>query len=117
MALKKTIFEHKIILHIPQQAFVNGKLIDLNLTEKIANLIEKIISAGVASFYQTQVTGFYKGRSYPQLLLTMYGGAEIFRSAEIFYKWNEENKNALQQEAFAYELDGKLFVHEFDANQ
>lgn len=113
MPMQRTIFQHKAVLHIPQQAWVDGELVDLDLVEATGKLLAELGTAGVTSFYQTQATGHYQGRSYPETLLTIFGTAETTAAASIFKRWNKAHRATLRQEAFAYEQDGELFVYQY----
>ena len=110
--MKRTKYQHKAVLHIPQQAWVDGELVDLDLTEALEKLSENLEAAGITSYYETQATGHYKGRSYPEMLLTIFGTAETSVAVNVFMLWYGANRDTLRQEAFAYELDGELFVYQ-----
>lgn len=95
------------------QAFVDGKLQDIDINAPLEDLLFHLAEAGITSLYQTQATGHYQGRSYPQILLTAFGGPEIRLAEKIFIKWNQTYKDTLKQEAFAYEVNGNMFVYRF----
>lgn len=111
--MRRTILRHRAVLHIPQQAWDGERLVDLDLTGEKEELLAELTAAGVESLFQTEAVGYYKGRRYPESLLTIYGEAETTAAASIFSAWNKRHRETLRQEAFAYELDGELFVYQY----
>lgn len=111
--MQRTVLKRKAVLHIPQMAWENGELVDIDLAGALEELLENLAEAGVTSLYQTQATGYYKGRSYPEMLFTVFGIAETTAAVHIFEAWNKKHKGILKQEAFAYELDERLFVYQY----
>lgn len=110
------IFNNKIILHIPEQAWINDKLQDIPIRKLIDILTVRLQDAGFHSFYITRVKSFYKGRSYPEKLITLYCADEYEKVIDIFSDWFIENNNLLRQEAFAYEYNNSLCIKELDQN-
>lgn len=111
--MQRKILKRKAVLHIPQMALENGELVDIDLAGALEELLANLAEAGVTSLYQTQATGYYNGRSYPEALFTIFGVAETTAAVHIFTAWNKEYKGILKQEAFAYELDDRLFVYQY----
>lgn len=101
---------HKAVLHIPLQAFQDGTLADIDISKEIDDLIARLESIGITGLYEIQDTGHYKGRAYPETLLTAYGNDNLLQVPDIFKRWASENKAKLAQEEYAYELDGELFL-------
>ena len=93
---------HKFIFHIPCCKYQNGTLTPApwqQVVEEFSLALYKYTDG----FYITDAIGCYKGRSYPEKLVTAYCDAAVvtdfLRIAHI-----------LQQEAYAYEMDGELVV-------
>lgn len=45
----------------------------------------------------SQATGYYKGRSCPETLFTVFGAAETTAAVRIFVAWNKERKDILKE--------------------
>lgn len=104
-------FDTKIVLHIPHFAFSDGGLVEIDCYGFCKALCERMNGNGITDWYETNAFGRYKGRRYDQELWTLFVRPdqkdvvlESFR--EMFSEWND----VLQQEAFAYELNGVLHV-------
>ena len=107
--MEKTIFYHKLVFHIPQKTWIEGELLDIYGLEKAEEkLFAMLYEGGVTSFYLTEATGYYNGRHYPETLLTVFG--DTLSVSKVFEHWCEAHQSILRQEAYAYELDGKLIV-------
>ncbi len=101
---------HKLVFHIPELALVNDTITPVSIDELLAGLADELQQAGVLSFYTINATGFYKGRSYPERLITLFWKDDPAPMQELFRRWFRENNDQLQQEAFAFELDGVLYT-------
>lgn len=99
-------FAEKIVLHIPLSKYKNNQLIELDIESLLDELIGDL---KVKSFYRTNVESYYKKRSYPELLITIFtnDSAEI---TEEFKKWIEKNRDILEQESYAIEVNDKLII-------
>ena len=65
------------------------------------------------SYYKTMVEGSYKGRSFDELLITIFSSDNNRVSpAEIFTKWFKNNNHLLKQESFAYQENNSLKIIE-----
>ena len=65
------ICKNKHILHIPLSRFVNGEMEMLDIDDLLEELFDKLEENGIEGFYTTRATGFYRFRSYPELLITL----------------------------------------------
>ena len=101
---------HKLVFHIPELALVDGEPFSIHLDPLLSKLANGLQEAGVLSFYTINATGFYKGRSYPEKLITLFCQDDPAPIIEVYTRWFRENNGELQQEAFAYEADGVLFT-------
>lgn len=102
----------KYVLHIPLSRWENDGLKSLDVDDQIKDLINQLELNGFDSFYITKVESYYKSRKYDELLITIFAGTEE-SPQEIFKDWFSNNNDVLGQEAFAYELNNKLFIKEF----
>ena len=91
----------KYILHIPNAKAVDDHLVSV-VTEaaKMASEIAKKVDGG----YLVDATGFYKGRTYQETLMVVYGD----NIDEIFRDKCKEYHDLLCQEEYAYEKDNDL---------
>lgn len=106
--------DHKIILHIPVHKFENNKITEINMERYLNILIETLNNNGYTSFYKTSVTGYYKNRSFDELLITIFTTRDDTKAIIIFKEWFETNNNALKQESFAYEDNNILYIEELN---
>lgn len=91
----------KYVLHIPNAKFVDGKIEPIvTAAAKFASEIAKKVDGG----YLVDATGFYKGRTYQEMLMVVYGD----NVDEIFREKCKEYHNLLCQEEYAYEKDNDL---------
>lgn len=102
--------EHKLVFHIPELALVDGELYGVPVDRLIRVLAEELQGAGVLSFYTISATGFYKGRSYPEKLITVFCQDDPAPLQDLFRRWFRENNDELMQEALAFETDGVLYT-------
>ncbi len=108
--------DSKIVLHIPEKAYVNDKLVDIPAKRLMKKLIDNIcgietISNYHLSCYVTSVKSFYKGRKYPEKLITVFAPVDTIATIrDIFSQWFAENNNILCQESMAYEVNHDLFI-------
>lgn len=92
---------NKYVLHIPNAKVVDDKLVPI-VTEaaKMASEIAKSVDGG----YLVDATGFYKGRTYQETLMVVYGdNVDV-----IFREKCKEYHDLLCQEEYAYEKDNDL---------
>ena len=101
---------HKLVFHIPEMAKVNGRITDVPIGRLLSGLADELQQAGVLSFYTINATGFYKGRSYPEQLVTLFRQDDPAPVQDLFRRWFREHNDQLQQEAFAFEVDGVLYT-------
>lgn len=106
----------RIVLHIPQKAYIDGVLVDIPAAELTKKLIDRICAAELEpdyfpGCYMTEIDSFYKGREYPERLITVFvpsGKADII--LDIFSSWFLENNAVLRQESMAAELNNKMII-------
>ena len=103
-----------MVFHIPEKAWQQDRLEDIDVDFAVDKLAQSLNTAGTDSFYTQEVTGYYKGRHYPEQIMVVFcddtDKATVL--ADIFTRWFRENNGILRQEAFSYELNGALFVEE-----
>ena len=97
--------DKKYVFHIPLYKYSDGKLIAIEMEGMMDDLIDEL---GFESLYMTKVKSLYKKRMYDEILVTVFTSDEA--PEVIFENWFRNNNGVLCQEAFAYELDGKMVV-------
>ena len=104
----------KYVFHIPIYKYIKGSLILIEYEEILDDLIDSFNQNGYDSLYLTKVRGFYKSREFDELLITIFiSSNQDNESPEaIFKEWFMENNDILEQEAFAYECNGSMFIEE-----
>lgn len=58
--------------------------------------------------------GYYKSRSYPEYLVTIFCDDDKYGVTDIFREWFRKNNGTLLQDSMAYELDGVLHEEDLD---
>lgn len=100
--------EHKLVLHVPTQKYVNDKLVAIEYKGFIDFIIKGL---EVTGFYITPALGSYKGRVYPEKLVTAFVNNEMLNQVDYYFRHAVVKFHLnMRQEAYAYELDGKLHV-------
>lgn len=103
-------YKTKLVFHIPCAAWNNG-LIAVNYNAFKQALIKAFAEIGLTSLYSVTVKGYYKGREYDEILLTVFSNLRGANAAvNAFRKCFEEHNDMMKQEAFAFERDGVLTV-------
>lgn len=104
----------KHVIHIPLHKFEDKTLKKIYISQPLEKLDKMLQEEGYTSYYKTKVQGFYKGRSFDELLITIFSSEEDNRTGpdEIFIKWFKNNNHLLKQESFAYEEDNSLKIIE-----
>ena len=103
------ILDCKYVLHIPLSRWENDSLIPLDVDEQLDELINDLEVQGFDSFYVTKVESYYKSRKFDELLITIFA-RDGDAPHEIFKEWFLRHNDILAQEAFAYELGGKMII-------
>ena len=85
---------HRYVFHIPCAVYENGALKSAPWQQVIDDFAEVLYK---------HTDGYYKGRSYAEKLLVAYTDADV---ADDFVRI----ARILQQECYAYERDGELFI-------
>ena len=102
------VLDKKYVFHIPLFKFEEGKLIELEIEDTLEDLIDSFGSQGL---YVSMVKSHYGKRIYDELLVTLFTSSDD-NPEEVFKRWFMANNCILRQEAFAYELDGKMYICE-----
>lgn len=106
--------DKKYVFHIPVHRFETetGQVVNIDMEILLDELVYMLNKEGYHSFYMSDVKGFYKNRSFDELLITIFVGNDDTRACDIFKEWFKKNNNMLKQESFAYECNNKLFIEE-----
>ena len=106
-----TELKQKYVFHIPCYKRKNNQIekIDTKLVDK---LIKTLNEYGFDSLYITKVTGYYKSRSFDEILITLFTEAEIETREpdHIFKTWYTTNHEQLKQESYAYEKNNTMII-------
>ncbi len=107
------LLPEKLTVHIPRYHWTGG-LEPIDYPAFIRQLAEGLESLGIDSFYTTPATGYYKGRSYDETLLTLFCKTDVDNAvAGVIENLFRTNNHLLQQEAYAFERNSVLWVGEF----
>lgn len=101
----------RYVFHIPCYKRENNKLQQID-TSLIDNLIKQLDDEGYDSLYMTKVRGYYKSRSFDEVLLTIFCSedSDNIQPDKIFKNWFKNNNHLLKQESFAYEHNNKMVI-------
>lgn len=100
--------EHQLVLHIPTRKYVKDRFVEVDGDQFVKTMLEGL---GATSYYVTKALGSYKGRVYPEKLVTIFLKAAAAERVDYWFKHAIVKCHLnLRQEAYAYELDGKLKV-------
>lgn len=108
-------YTNKLSFHIPGFKYINGKMLNVYIDDFIKLLTKELELIGIKAFYTTPATGYYKGRSYKQEIITVFYDKEDKEVLGCFVRTVRTMREQLEQESYAYELNGKMFV--FDAEE
>lgn len=108
--MKKLV--NKISFHIPGFKFVDGKMLNVYIGEFKEALSKELSAISVEAFFSEKAVGYYKGREYPQEIITVFYNDEDVLSC--FINAVSRMREALKQESFAYELNGTMYVYSAD---
>ena len=107
--------DEKYVFHIPLYKYSNNKLTRINIEKSMHELINQLGQNGYDSLYMTKAKGYFKSRSFDELLITIFVSSQNKlkeKSPEcIFKEWFMENNVILEQEAFAYEYNNTLLIN------
>lgn len=106
------VLANKIIFHIPEKTWMDNTLVDIPAKRLIKSLTNRLQDTGCVSFYATQAESFYKNRTYPEKLITLYCPENYEQVINAFKAWFKENNSELHQESFAYEYNNLLYIEE-----
>ena len=93
---------HRYVFHIPCAVYDNGALKSAPW-QQVIDEFAKVLYKHTDGFFVQDAVGYYKGRSYAEKLLVAYTDADV---ADDFVRI----ARILQQECYAYERDGELFI-------
>ena len=101
----------KYVFHLPLYKFVNDELITIDFNI-ISDLMDSFSENGYENAYVMKVKGYYKSRAFDELLITIFTSSEVnnLKPDSIFKEWFIKNNNILEQDAFAYEFNGEMFI-------
>ncbi len=103
-------YSEKLTLHIPHYKW-DGKLIPIDYLYFTQKIIGRLAEIGIDGCYSVAVTGYYKGRSYDEDLLTVYcKNDQVDKAVNIFRQSYGDTNDTMQQECFAYEYNDKMYV-------
>lgn len=89
---------HRYVFHIPCAVYENGALKPAPWQQVIDEFAE-VLYKHTDGFFVQDAVGYYKGRCYAEKLLVAYIDADVADDSRI-----------LEQECYAYERDGELFI-------
>lgn len=101
---------NKISFHIPGFKYVEGKMLNIYLDDFKAALYNELKKVGIEAFYAEKAIGYYKGREYPQEIITVFFDKEDVLGCFVHAVCCM--RDSLNQEAYAYELNGTMFVYD-----
>lgn len=108
------MLEEKYVFHIPKHKYTDGKVASIEIDDILDNLISEFARNGYENLYIINAKGYYKSRSFDELLITIYLSPKSKENQvlpdEIFEKWFKDHNDLLQQEAIGYEHNDRLFV-------
>ena len=101
---------NKISFHIPGFKYVEGKMLNIYLDDFKAALYDELQKVGIEAFYAEKAMGYYKGREYPQEIITVFFEKEDVLGC--FVRTVYSMRESLKQEAYAYELNGQMQIYD-----
>ena len=101
---------NRISFHIPGFKYIEGKMLNIYLDDFKAALNKELEKVGIEAFYVVKAVGYYKGREYPQEIITVFFDKEDVLGC--FARTVYSMRDSLKQEAYAYELNGKMHVYD-----
>ena len=101
---------NRISFHIPGFKYIEGKMLNIYLDDFKAVLNKELEKVGVEAFYAEKAVGYYKGREYPQEIISVFFDKEDVLGC--FARTVYSMRDSLNQEAYAYELNGKMYIYE-----
>ena len=63
---------NRISFHIPGFKYIEGKMLNIYLDDFKAVLNKELEKIGIEAFYAEKAVGYYKGREYPQEIITVF---------------------------------------------
>ena len=100
---------NKISFHIPGFKYIEGKMLNIYLDDFKAVLNKELKKNGIEAFYALKAVGYYKGREYPQEIITVFFDKEDVLGC--FARTVYSMRDSLKQEAYAYELNGAMYIY------
>ncbi len=103
-------YSEKLTLHIPHYRW-DGKLIPIDYSSFTEKIVSRLSEIGIEGCYSIVATGYYKGKSYSEDLLTVYCTKDQVEGVvNIFNRAYKKANDIMQQECFAYEHNDKMYV-------
>ncbi|MDO5849752.1 MAG: hypothetical protein Q4P14_00930 [Methanobacteriaceae archaeon] len=112
MSINMIKLDDKYIFHLPLYKYANEELIAID-SSIISNLMDLFNEKGYENAYVMKVKGYYKSRSFDELLITIFtSSTDNIKPDSIFKDWFIENNDILEQDSFAYEYNDEMFIFE-----
>ncbi|ADC46477.1 hypothetical protein mru_0626 [Methanobrevibacter ruminantium M1] len=106
----------KYVFHVPLYKYKDEELIPIDMDDILDELIDEFYQNGYDSLYMTNIETYYKYRFLTEILISIFVSTERLAKENqefpdrIFKKWFKKNNKILEQEAFAYEYNNKMFI-------
>lgn len=102
---------HKLTFHIPHFAFESNQYTTIPYEDFENAFGENLTEIGIEGYHIISSIGVYKGRKYPQDLLSVYCTFEQQKDVISAFKNTLMNyRHKMKQEAYAYEHDGVFSI-------
>ena len=100
----------KYVFHIPLFRYADDRLEPIDMDDIFNELLAELTDNGFENFYISKVRGYYKSRSFDELLITIFvsDNGEILE--EVFKSWFQKNNHILSQEAFSFESGNEMYI-------
>lgn len=104
---------NKIVLHIPEKAWINEELADIPVKKAMKSLTNMLSDY---DFYTQRIKSCYKNRKYPETIITIFCNAEADKIIGIFSEWFKTNNDVMKQKAYAYEFNNSLYIDDLESD-
>ena len=101
--------DNKHVFHIPLCKYENNQLTPLEIDDLLKELTDEFEANGFEGMYMSKVKSCYNGRTYDELLITLFT-TEDKSPEEIFEKLFRKNNEILKQDEFAYEKGNTMTI-------
>lgn len=100
------VLKDKYVLHVPCVKWVDGKYLPIDALDVVDKLSRCLSQYDIDALYYEKAIGRYNGREYEQILVTVF--CNEVNVGKLFLDICRERN--LQQEAYAYEHNGILYI-------